>query len=106
MSTPTPVPPSITPVTAPSAPTLVPLPPTGNPPVVVHAVERPSNMAVVVHLRPNGDPAGDSKATFYIQATTTPADIQAWVAQEKARVLAEYLAAHNAISNLIAAIGT
>ena len=63
-------------------------------------------MIVVIHLRPNGDPAGDSKSTFYVTAQTTPADIQAWVAQEKIRVLAEYLAAHNAVSNLIAAIGS
>lgn len=103
MSTPTPV---TTLALAPNAPTLVPLPATGNPAVVVHKVEQPANTIVVIHLRPNGDPAGDSKATFYIQATTKPADIQAWVAQEKQRVLDEYVAAHNAISNLIAAIGT
>lgn len=98
MSTPTPVPSNV--------PQLQQLPTTGNPPVHIHAVEMPSNMAVVVHLRPNGDPLGDSKATYYVTATTTQADIQAWVAQEKQRVLDEYLAAHNAVSNLIAAIGT
>lgn len=97
MSTPTPVS---------SAPTLAPLPATGTPSVVVHAVEQPANTVVVIHLRPNGDPTGDSKATFYINAKTTQADIQAWVAQEKQRVLDEYLAAHNAVSTLIAAIGS
>ena len=94
------------PVSAPPAPTLVPLPATGSPTCVVHKVEQPANTIVVIHLRPNGDPTGDSKATYYVTAATTAADIQAWVAQEKARVLAEYLAAHNAVSKLIAAIGT
>lgn len=87
-------------------PSLVPLPATGSPAVVVHAVEQPANTMVVVHLRPNGDPTGDSKATFYVNAKTTQADIQAWVAQEKQRVLDEYLATHNAVSTLIAAIGS
>lgn len=101
MSAPTPVP-------APTAhaPTLAPLPAAGSPTVTVHAVEQPANTIVVIHLRPNGDPTGDSKATFYVNAKTTQADIQAWVAQEKQRVLDEYLATHNAVSTLIAAIGS
>lgn len=96
MSTPNPI----------NAPTLQPLPSGGNPGVTVLKVEQPANMVLVIHLRPNGDPMGDSKATFYLDKTTTSADIQAWVAQEKQRVVDEYLAAHNAVTTLISAIGT
>lgn len=96
-----------TPVPSPSpAPTLVPLPASGTPTCLICAVERPANNIITIHLRPNNDPAGDSKSTFYVNQNTVASDIQAWVTQEKARVVAEYLAAHNALSTLIAAIGT
>lgn len=90
----------------PTSPTLLSLPASGIPAVVVHAVERPANMIVVIHLRPNGDPAGDSRSTLYVTKDTTAAEIASWVTTEKRRVADEYLAAHNALSTLIAAIGT
>lgn len=73
--------------------------------VAVIAKEQPANGIICIHLRANNDPTSDSRATFHVQdgsqidpttkqtiPATTAADIQAWVAQEKARVAREYAA--------------
>lgn len=77
---------------------------TAPPSVAVVAKDQPANMIVRIRLRPNNDEKHDQYATYYIQATTTAADISAWVAQEKTRVAAEYQAAQLASATLLAAI--
>lgn len=112
MSAPNPVP-----STAASTPTVAMAPSEVS--VVVLSKDQPANGIIRIKLRANSDPASDSHATFHVQdgtqidpttkaviPATTTADIQAWVAQEKARVAREYSAMTLAHSTLIAAIGT
>lgn len=98
--------------------TVVPLAPGATPAVVVISKDQPANGIIRIVLRANDDPASDSHATFYVQnglhldsagktiPATTAADIQAWVAQEKARVASEYAAMSLAHNTLLAAIGS
>lgn len=85
---------------------VAPLAPGATPAVAVLSKDQPANGIIRIILRANDDPASDSHATFYVQHATTAADIQAWVAQEKARVASEYAAMSLAHNTLLAAIGS
>lgn len=54
-----------------------------------------SNGAIVITLRPNGDPAHDSRHTIYT-AGITPAALREWLADCKVKVVADYEAHQNA----------
>lgn len=59
--------------------------------------------AIAVTLRPNGEAAHDSVRTLYVTASTSDAEVAAWLAAEKAAVAALYeahAAAHRHLETL------
>jgi len=62
-----------------------------------------ANGAIAVTLRTNADATSDFVATIYVTATTTAADVQAWVEAQKVAAAAQYdamQAAHSTLAGL------
>ena len=59
--------------------------------------------AIAVTLRPNGEAAHDSVRTLYVTASTSDAEVAAWLDAEKAAVAALY-EAHGAVHHHLDAL--